>query len=175
VFVAVAANADCVYTVAVARTRATPTIMAIIDFVSIIGKYEKVWFIRFLNVARCPTIGIVKLRSHPYSNDNNIEGLQKIITEEREEEAERVRQEELYLKQQQNRPRNVKCFYCDEFFADDIERVKHRQIKHEDKILNYPTPEDFEHRNEYLLIDSIWCNSNNVEKKIIIIIKIMMV
>jgi hypothetical protein len=37
------------------------------------------------------------------------------------------------------------CFYCSEHHSSDVERVKHIESKHQDK-LYYPTPEDFRNR-----------------------------
>jgi hypothetical protein len=45
-----------------------------------------------------------------------------------------------------NRLKKFTCFYCDECFASDIERVSHIDDEHQGK-LHYPTPEDFKNRN----------------------------
>jgi hypothetical protein len=44
-----------------------------------------------------------------------------------------------------NELKKFKCFYCDECFASDLERIKHIDNEHHGK-LYYPTPEDFYNR-----------------------------
>jgi MCM AAA-lid domain len=43
--------------------------------------------------------------------------------------------------------KQFKCYYCNEEFSTDLERIKHIDIEHPDK-LHHPTPEDFENRLE---------------------------
>ena len=38
-----------------------------------------------------------------------------------------------------------KCFYCNEYFTDRVERITHREQYHPDK-LNYPTKDSFDNR-----------------------------
>ena len=47
------------------------------------------------------------------------------------------------LQEQQRKPFN--CFYCDQTYSSDKERVKHIDYEHPGK-LYYPTPEDFDKR-----------------------------
>ena len=50
--------------------------------------------------------------------------------------------------QQNNNNNNLfKCFHCDQYFANDIERVTHIDYEHPGR-LHYPIPKDFDDRLE---------------------------
>jgi hypothetical protein len=48
-------------------------------------------------------------------------------------------------KQEEQQHKTLSCFYCDQTYPDDKERIKHIDYEHPGK-LYYPTPEDFEKR-----------------------------
>jgi hypothetical protein len=43
--------------------------------------------------------------------------------------------------------KKFKCFYCEDTFQDDLERIKHIDVEHASR-LHHPTQEDFENRME---------------------------
>jgi hypothetical protein len=49
--------------------------------------------------------------------------------------------------EQQNNNKQFQCFYCNQYYADDIERVTHIDYEHPGR-LHYPMPKDFDDRLE---------------------------
>lgn len=76
------------------------------------------------------------------NNNKSVSGLQPVVAQQGIVVA--IKQQ----REQQNNNNNLfKCFHCDQYFANDIERVTHIGYEHPGR-LYYPTPKDFDDRLE---------------------------